>query len=101
MSKNGFVEKRISFCFPWSVSGGEITTAIEEALQTFQERAIQMGINVRIEKDATMTEMEAKMVSIAKMEIIVLITTKKVTISTSMTVNDYQLQNLENMICLN
>ena len=51
-----------------SVSGGEITVAIEEALQTFQERAIQMGINVGIEKDATMTEMEAKVVLIAMME---------------------------------
>ena len=60
-----------------SVSGGEITSAIEEALQNFQERAIKMGIIAMVEKVATMTEMEAKMVLIAKTEITVLITTTK------------------------
>ena len=54
-----------------SASGWEITTAIEEALQNFQERAIQMGINVGIEIDATMTEMEAKVVLMAMMEMTV------------------------------
>ena len=83
-----------------SASGGEITTAIEEALQNFQERAIKMGINAMVQKDATMTETEAKIVLLAKMEKTALITTK-MTIPTSMTVNDIQLQNLDNMICLN
>ena len=45
-----------------SVSGGEITTAIEDALQTFQERTIRMRITAMVEKKATITEIEAKMV---------------------------------------
>ena len=71
-----------------SVSGGKITTAIKEAFPTFQERAIRMGITAMIEKKATITEMEAKMVLMATMEMTVLKATKMTT-STSTISSDY------------
>ena len=47
-----------------------------------------------MEKDATMTEMEATEVLVARVEMTVLTTTK--TTLASMTITDYSFQNLEN-----
>ena len=47
-----------------------------------------------MEKDATMMEMEATMVLIARLEMTLLTTTK--TTSASMIITDYLFQNLEN-----